>query len=87
MKIYKLIIVAICFFLIIYCFLAQKNKIKELGKNKYNADSLTMVIDSLNNELFIKELEVNRYEIGIEIFEEKYPESLIKFEECLKNIE
>jgi hypothetical protein len=67
--------------------LAQKNKIKELGKNKYNADSLTMVIDSLNNELFIKELEVNRYEIGIEIFEEKYPESLIKFEECLKNIE
>lgn len=54
---------------------------------KYQAviDSLNQKIDSLNNEVFYKEMTIGKYDIAIELLKEQDPAAADKFELILKN--
>jgi len=54
---------------------------------KYQAviDSLNQKIDSLNNEVFYKEMTIGKYDIAIELLKEEDPIAADKFELILKN--
>jgi hypothetical protein len=47
-------------------------------------DSLNYKIDSLNNEVFYKEMTIGKYDIAIEILKEQDPDAADKFELILK---
>jgi hypothetical protein len=48
-------------------------------------DSLNYKIDSLNNEVFYKEMTIGKYDIAIELLKEQDPAAADKFELILKN--
>jgi len=48
-------------------------------------DSLNYKIDSLNNEVFYKEMTIGKYDIAIELLKEQDPDAADKFELILKN--
>jgi len=47
-------------------------------------DSLNYKIDSLNNEVFYKEMTIGKYDIAIELLKEQDPDAADKFELILK---
>ena len=55
--------------------------------NKIVVDSLSNTIDSLNNELFIQQINITRYEIALGQLMENDSISAKKFEDKLYNIE
>lgn len=56
-------------------------------QNQNVVDSLHMVVDSLNNELFIQTTNVTRYEIALDRLKEVDSISAKKFEDELSNTE
>lgn len=56
-------------------------------QNQNVVDSLHMVVDSLNNELFIQTTIVTRYEIALDRLKEDDSISAKKFEDKLSNTE
>ena len=71
--------------MLFYIITNQREQIRVLKST--NIDSLHQVVDSLNNELFIKHTETDRYEIAIDKLRENYPQAADQFDECLKNTE
>ena len=63
------------------------HKPKPIKIKQVNVDSLYKVIDSLEGEAYLWERTVDRYDIAIEYYKEKYPKQGDKLEECFKNIE
>ena len=63
------------------------HKPKPVIIKQVNVDSLRKVIDSLQDEAYMWERTVDRYDIAIELYKEKYPKQDDKLEECFKNIE
>jgi hypothetical protein len=49
--------------MLFYIIFNQKEQIATLTSTRPNVDSLHHVIDSLKSEIFVKEIEVGRYEI------------------------
>jgi len=58
---------------------AYSNENKEMT-NKYNK-----TLDSLNNELFIKQTELGRYDMGLELLKEEDSTAADKFQNILKS--
>lgn len=75
------------FGILFYTVHSQKRQIEALKLPVSNSNSLHRVIDSLNNELFIKHLETDRYEIALEMLKEQDPKAADEFEKCLHNTE
>jgi len=74
--------------MLFYIIFNQKQQITELKATKSNVDSLHQVIDSLNNELFVKGIEVGRYEVIFDRAEgEMTPECKDELEAIKKTIE
>ena len=73
--------------MLFYIIFNQREQITELKSTRPNIDSLHQVIDSLNNDLFIKHAEADRYEIAIDLLRENYPQAADQFDDCLKNTE
>jgi len=48
-----------------------------------NVDNQQRIIDSLQQEIFAKDIELGRYEVAIDLLEEKDSSAAAKFEECL----
>jgi len=71
--------------MLFYIITNQREQIRVLKST--NIDSLHQVVDSLNNELFIKHTETDRYEIAIDKLRENYPQASDQFDDCLKTIE
>lgn len=74
---YIILIVAILFGTIIF----QEYKVSQLNTKLSN----TVNVDSLQNELFIKQTEVGRYEVALEILKEEDSVAASKFEKILYN--
>jgi hypothetical protein len=55
------------------------------NENKAMAHKYEKTLDSLNNELFIKQTEVGRYEMGLELLKEEDSISADKFQNILKS--
>lgn len=60
----------------------QKIEIQKLTKE---VDSLQVLNDSLNMELFPKEVELGRYQIAYEIFLERNPKAASQFGDIISN--
>lgn len=73
--------------LLFYIIFDQQHQIKTLTSTRPNMDSVQRVVDSLHDELFIKHLETDRYEIAIDRLRENYPQAADQFDDCLKNTE
>jgi len=65
---------------------------KEIGSIKptpiiydIKSDSLNKLIDSLNEELFKKDVIIGKYDIALDILKESEPEAANTFENILKN--
>jgi hypothetical protein len=52
---------------------------KELSQTKKSLDSLQIISDSLDNELFPTRVELGRYEIAYEIFMERNPKAASQY--------
>jgi hypothetical protein len=48
-------------------------------------DSLQHLVDSLNMELFPKEIELGRYEVAFQIFTERNPKAADQYAEIISN--
>ena len=73
--------------MLFYIIFNQQQQIKTLISSKPNIDSIQYVIDSLHSENFIQHIQLDRYDITIEILRENYPQAAEQFDECLKNTE
>jgi hypothetical protein len=73
--------------MLFYIISNQKQQIQTLKSSVPNTDSLYQVMDSLNNELFIKHTETDRYEIALDKLREENPQAADQFDNCLKNTE
>jgi hypothetical protein len=74
--------------MLFYIIFNQKEQIKILQQSKLNTDSLVQVIDSLKSEIFVKEIEVGRYEVIFDRAEaEMTPECKEELEEIRKTVE
>jgi hypothetical protein len=69
----------ICLLVFIFYLLSRGNMTPE--------SPLQKEVDSLRNELFIQETNVQRYEIAIDMIKEEDSVLYEKFQECLKNTE
>jgi hypothetical protein len=80
-------LLVVCLFAL--CFLYIKDKIASSQPKpisyEFQSDSLNKLIDSLNQELFKKEVIIGKYDIALEILKESDPEAANTFESILKN--
>jgi hypothetical protein len=71
------------------CFLYIKDKIASSQPRpvsyEIQSDSLNKLVDSLNQELFKKDVIIGKYDIALEILKESDPQAAITFETILKN--
>lgn len=87
LKSLKIAIVVLTLFLITEIVVNSK-KIKQLEtKSKNSCDSLSLVIDSLSNDLLIEKINVGRYEVTLEELREEDSVSADKFENILYTLE
>lgn len=64
------------------CYFQQKENAKlrtRVKQSVFNVDSLIYVNDSLSNELFPIEIELNRYQVAFKIFAERNPEAAYEY--------
>jgi len=67
-----------------FVLILQMNQIKDLRKeNTKNVIQYQTQVDSLKDEIFVLEINVNRYEIALDILRDVNPSSAEKFEEIL----
>jgi hypothetical protein len=74
----KLIILILLITTIIGWCVSVKSKNNTIKRQQF-------IIDSLNQELFVNHIELERYDITTEIFEEKHPKSAKEFKNILQN--
>ncbi len=63
----------------------SKNQKVEIQKLTKDVDSLQILNDSLNMELFPAEVELGRYQIAYEIFLERNPKAASQFGDIISN--
>lgn len=81
---YKIFFVGVLLTLIISVFIIQMNQINELRKeNTRNIIQYQKEVDSLKDDIFALEINVNRYEIALDILRDINPSSAEKFEDIL----
>ena len=76
--------------MLFYIIFNQKEQIKTLNEKPdltHQVDSLIKVKDSLDNELFIKHTEADRYEIALDRLREVSPKSAEEFDLFLSTTE
>ena len=57
-----------------------KTSTKEALQYQVSIDSLNTQIDSLNHDIFHKQMTIGRYEVALEILKEQDPKAASKFE-------
>lgn len=57
--------------MLIISFFQQRELSKLRAEQKFSVDSLNNLGDSLRSEIFVREMQVARYEIGLELFKEQ----------------
>ena len=76
--------------MLFYIIFNQKEQIKELNEKPdltHQVDSLIKVKDSLDNDLFIQNINVTRYEIALDRLREVSPKSAEEFDLFLSTTE
>jgi hypothetical protein len=81
-------LIVILFMFSVWVVVKNRINVSQIDKsNKIVVDSLRNAIDSLNNELFIQQTNITRYEIALGQLKEIDSISAKKFEDKLYNIE
>lgn len=62
-----------------------KTSTSEAYRYQATIDSLNQKVDSLNNEIFYKQMTIGKFDIAIELLKEHDPDAADKFELILKN--
>lgn len=81
------LLIITCILCVAFIYIKQGIKTSTSGAMKYQAiiDSLNQQVDSLNNEVFYKDMTIGKYDIAIELLKEQDPAAAEKFELILKN--
>ena len=71
-----------CILCVAFMYIEEGIKTSSSEANNYQEtiDSLNQKIDSLNNEVFYKQITIGRYEMAIELLKEQDPQAADKFQ-------
>lgn len=83
----KITVVVLTLFMIWELVVSSKNQKIYEQQSQAKFDSLFSVVDSLNNEIFILNTTITRYEIALEILEEENPKASSEFYKALSQTE
>ena len=83
----KVTVVILVLFLIWEIVMSSKNQKVYEQQSQAKYDSLFLVFDSLNSEIFILNTKITRYEIALEMLEEENPKASSEFYKRLSQTE
>lgn len=83
----KVTVVILVLFLIWEIVMSSKNQKIYEQQSQAKFDSLFLVVDSLNSEMFILNTTITRYEIALEMLEEENPKASSEFYKRLSQTE
>ena len=77
-----ILFVTVCILCVVFYYIEQniRSTFSEQSRYYNTIDSLNEQVDSLNQEIFLKQITIGRYEVAFEMFKEENPKAAQEFE-------
>ena len=77
-----ILFVTVCILCVVFYYIEQniRSTFSEQSRYYNTIDSLNEQVDSLNQEIFLKQITIGRYEVAFDMFKEQNPKAAQEFE-------